>query len=694
MNMATTPVTPATTPPTYKINVSIIGAVSAGKSTLLNSLFVSEYSEMKIKRTTMLPQVYHESDRPVPDHSPSAIKEANRLKNEELIKKTEQGTRLTSEDIHEMEYTVPRVHNFVKLRDGVTLSIYDVPGLNDSRTKTAYYEYLTDNFHKFDIVVFLVDVTTAFNTMDEIHILDLILRNMHRNKERYGIETHLIVLVNKCDDMYLDNNELKLDPELSKMFEQAQITIQTKIREAGLTARWYILPISCENSFIYRIYKRYPGVELDIKYTNKVGCIEFGRARWNTLNDTLKRTELQTLFEKDDHDIRMELTGFNRFRCTMYELLSERGQYAYIMNRMRYHLHETVGLFDRAGGDFGHMAEYIGWLHECNGRIREVNEFYYSKYTSDVSDRVVAEVMKLVTDFNNFVLKKYANGIPKNEVAYQRYMDLKRGYDEVYRRFPLVWSMDRTLKETSERIAEKIDRYHVNRLAKLTDLDDILKVIDRLVDHNSTEWRRHLLRSVPSRLMTEDLMELDSVAVLSRINSLRDKYDLETDEVVSLLLTTLYAFYRREIKKVSRTLTEYDMHRVLSLLEVSRFWENLVVGSTMRYHREVFMCRNLLRGFAMGVHVYEFQNDNGTSLDRLHETHENHYPMTVESYLLTLLRNRYPLEVSTYDDLIRRQRPTAGQVSGEYDLLGILESGPATGPASGPGPAPTISDCS
>lgn len=46
-----------------QINVAIIGAVSAGKSTLLNALFVEQYSDMKIKRTTMAPQVYHETKK-------------------------------------------------------------------------------------------------------------------------------------------------------------------------------------------------------------------------------------------------------------------------------------------------------------------------------------------------------------------------------------------------------------------------------------------------------------------------------------------------------------------------------------------------------------------------------------------------------------------------------------------------------
>ena len=43
-----------------QINIAILGAVSAGKSTLLNSVFSETYSQCKIIRTTMVPQVYYE----------------------------------------------------------------------------------------------------------------------------------------------------------------------------------------------------------------------------------------------------------------------------------------------------------------------------------------------------------------------------------------------------------------------------------------------------------------------------------------------------------------------------------------------------------------------------------------------------------------------------------------------------------
>ena len=45
------------------IRIGLVGAVSSGKSTLLNAICVNQYEDMKIKRTTMLPSVYKESNQ-------------------------------------------------------------------------------------------------------------------------------------------------------------------------------------------------------------------------------------------------------------------------------------------------------------------------------------------------------------------------------------------------------------------------------------------------------------------------------------------------------------------------------------------------------------------------------------------------------------------------------------------------------
>ena len=44
------------------INICIVGCVSTGKSTILNAFFGQDYAQCKIKRTTMIPNKFIETD--------------------------------------------------------------------------------------------------------------------------------------------------------------------------------------------------------------------------------------------------------------------------------------------------------------------------------------------------------------------------------------------------------------------------------------------------------------------------------------------------------------------------------------------------------------------------------------------------------------------------------------------------------
>ena len=74
-----------------RINIALIGGVSAGKSTFANALFVEQYSDMKIKRTTALPQVYHETDEKISRKELNSIREQNRKLNNDVMNKTANG---------------------------------------------------------------------------------------------------------------------------------------------------------------------------------------------------------------------------------------------------------------------------------------------------------------------------------------------------------------------------------------------------------------------------------------------------------------------------------------------------------------------------------------------------------------------------------------------------------------------------
>lgn len=251
------------------INICILGTVSAGKTTFLNTLFTNTYGEMKIKRTTMCPQVYHETEKIDELIDPAVIRSRNKEINDKLYSKKD----ITLSDIKELIHFVPKIENFVKLNKGVYFSVYDVPGLNDANTKDVYFQYVKNSFHKFDIIVYVIDVKLGLNTSDEIDILNMIISQINFNQKR-GLMQKLIVIVNKCDDF----NE---DEEIREMYKQVETTIANKTE--GENIEYQIFPLSCEDAYMYRMINNNPDVKLDDKYYHKIGINEYGKKKWNLM---------------------------------------------------------------------------------------------------------------------------------------------------------------------------------------------------------------------------------------------------------------------------------------------------------------------------------------------------------------------------------------------------------------------------
>jgi predicted GTPase len=236
------------------INVAILGAVSAGKSTFANALFTHQFSDCHIKRTTALPQLYHEltsaeiKGMNATKHTEEklqwqksdikAIREKNREANTKIMDATAKGEKLDLSNIKPVEYTVPKINGFTNLKsdkkgNDVVLTIWDMPGLNDAETKDVYFKYAKDNFHSWDIVIFMVDINSALNTSSEVEILDLILGGINSNKS-LDINTQLLVLVNKCDDITIDANGVSTptDEEFKEMYTQIQTIVSAHAKKS------------------------------------------------------------------------------------------------------------------------------------------------------------------------------------------------------------------------------------------------------------------------------------------------------------------------------------------------------------------------------------------------------------------------------------------------------------------------------
>lgn len=314
--------------PRISIKCGVLGCVSAGKSTLVNAILVRKVSDAKIKRTTMLPQVYLEG--PQSDDVTNILKQNTQINEDILTGKVE----LTEENCKNMYHKVSKLYDIIKLPSSIHLDIYDIPGLNDSNTESIYYNYIDTTFNIFDIIFVVVDITEAFNTSASIKILDNIIKNSINNKDK---TVNVCIIANKCDD--LDDNLEFIDEEYIEMYEQIHTEVGKRFDNID-NITYEILKMSAEDSFIYRMYNKNPNVELDPKLINKFGLNEFGRRKWTKMSAEKQKKKITEFLADGDMNDRLRMCGFTQFQSYLQETINYKRQYDIISNNIKMNIQE------------------------------------------------------------------------------------------------------------------------------------------------------------------------------------------------------------------------------------------------------------------------------------------------------------------------------------------------------------------
>lgn len=318
------------TVPIDNINLCFVGGVSTGKSTILNAIFCEELTQCKIKRTTMVPTIYIENENDAPNiTSPELIFTTISDKNKEIIEKTETGKKLNQKEYDELKFNVGKLD--INILNGSYVNVYDIPGLNDARTKDVYYDYLDENFTKFNLVVLLVDIHSGLNTSDEIDIVNFITQHTKYELETNKKQIYTLVVVNKADDMQVDEEDpdaiLKLTGELSEMFDQVQNTITSEFKNKSIEKHLIgIIPLCAIDSYLYRMVKKHgKKFKLSPEQILKIGINENGK-RFSTLKPATQEKRVYEILdnEKFINDM-IKLSGFSRLETILHKFLTENG---------------------------------------------------------------------------------------------------------------------------------------------------------------------------------------------------------------------------------------------------------------------------------------------------------------------------------------------------------------------------------
>lgn len=295
-------------------NIAILGTISSGKSTLLNAIFGKMYSDMKIRRTTMIPSQYRFTRKVADTMNVSSIQEINQRLND----KYSGDTLWNGVDVPSFVVSMPK--HFIKPYRFLDISIYDIPGLNDQKTKDAYYEWVRNNTNNFDLVYLLFDINSGLNTSDELEILQLVCGMMKHN-----MRLKVIVLGNKCDSLLMkDDNTYEMDEEHRDIFEKQMIpTIESQMRQQSIhDDRYRVIPFCSRINYIYRTLCTLTKKEKDdivkilrtaetfeeldtlgyinFKHLEEIIVNDIGRMKWNRMSKEQKLKRLEKLLVIDN----------------------------------------------------------------------------------------------------------------------------------------------------------------------------------------------------------------------------------------------------------------------------------------------------------------------------------------------------------------------------------------------------------
>lgn len=461
-----------------------------------------------------------------------------------------------------MIHFVPRIKNFVELNKHIYFSVYDIPGLNDAHTKDVYFQYVKNNFHKFDIVVYIIDVKSGLNTSDEIDILNMIVDQIEINRKRNLIQK-LIVVVNKCDDY----NE---DEEIREMYKQVENTIASKTD--GRNIEYQIFPLSCEDAYMYRMIKTNPDFKLDDKYYNKIGINEYGKKAWNK-----KGVDKIDLIRKEIKARKIEpiKSGFDNITKYISDYLcgvdrkNKINQYFVLQNRIKYFWAEFLESninTSLLASEWTEKSTRILVRESCDNMITwlEYARILQKKYK-------ITEMQAPIK-----VLQLFANYLKTYFELYASYLDkipsgcieiIKEHLENILVKMGKHLPLQESLKTIIDSFRAKINAYYAESFQILTPstIDDAKERLSILYKNNYGNINVCVATFLINGI-TNKILKLDGKDIDTMLGCFQKDYSITNSQMIDILLEILpeiyQILYNNYENKIIYLISEYlpDLH--------------------------------------------------------------------------------------------------------------------------------------
>jgi hypothetical protein len=340
----------------------------------------------------------------------------------------------------------------VKISDNLLITLYDMPGLNDARTKDVYYKYLEDNFYKFNIVIFVVDIYSGLNTSDENDIVKLLTTNIKKIKSEENKNIHMLTVINKADDMQIsERGELVITGELEEMYDQVVNTIKQKFEANSISDNLIgFVPICGLDSHLYRMIQKFgPDYNLSNENILKIGTNDMGKKRFTMLKPQEQKDKVLSIIKDTefiDHMIR--LSGFEKLELILNEFIKLNGENLVIDN-INYVLKRTdpVNLDNLESTIIENINLFL--------MLKQIDEAKYNEKMGWIVKSIHTQIYKLIlaTSKINYIIEYYDNVIKKLSTNEQIYTNINKFWN--FEQYP-TYFVTRIVELISQDLLENV----------------------------------------------------------------------------------------------------------------------------------------------------------------------------------------------------------------------------------------------
>lgn len=539
----------------FNINIGILGTVSSGKSTLINSLLLQEFSTMNISRNTMIPQIYRE----IINNKTKQVKAAQEI-NKEMTEINMKIRNLTDTNTNIEALLKPKTFYIHKLKElqlcqkNIYLSFYDIPGLNDNKNHHNYYQYVSENFNDFDIVLYMIDLHTGLNTKDEVDLLNFICKYASKYSK------FVIPIINKSDDMTMSDNKLMCDSKYKDNYDNIIKVFEEYTRKYYIPKMQTPILYSASESFMYRMLSSNPEYELSEDMRNTIGFNDMGK-KYFTLSTEERISKIKEIV-RDENFIQtmINMCGYKSLYNTLKNILTIENQKLICQTKLLTAYNELNKTPELSFDNIFTLYEEFSKLYKDSATLQNIFED---------DDKV------LNTDFITNTFTKLINSV--DNTNYDDIIQLKSCINKLQDHEYKIYLIDH-LEECNINIQKYIQNYYNNHYVKKYTLLDLIENIKDLKSYEITNSHEYVENYIQEIKINDINFYKDLNPNDNNLITLDTKYQLEIEELKKLTTIQL-------VKNITKYLIKNKICSLITLIEKN---DNKEYGISSLYNMMTF----------------------------------------------------------------------------------------------------------